>query len=112
MDGSPGARRPARPRYGGARMTTTPEQLHDVRFPGESDGYRQARNELLRAEMELRSASEAVAEQRRRLPLGGPIPQDYEFQEWDSATGSVTPVRLSELFQGDRDTLFLYSFMF
>jgi predicted dithiol-disulfide oxidoreductase (DUF899 family) len=93
-------------------MTTTPEQLHDVRFPGESDAYRRARDELLRAEMELRSASEAVAKQRSALPLGGSVPQDYEFQEWSRGTGSVVPVKLSELFEGDKDTLFLYSFMF
>ena len=58
-------------------MTTTNEQLHDVRFPGESTDYRQARDDLLRAELELRAAGEAVAEQRRRLPLGGPVPEDY-----------------------------------
>ena len=93
-------------------MTTTQEQLHDSRFPGESDDYRQARNELLRAEMELRERTEAVAEQRRRLPLGGAVPQDYEYQEWETRTGSPRPVKLSELFEGDKDTLFLYSFMF
>ena len=93
-------------------MTPVPEQLTDTRFPGESDEYRQARDDLLRAEMELRSQSEAVAEQRRQLPLGGAVPQDYEFQKWNLATGSPAPVRLSELFEGDKDTLFLYSFMF
>ena len=93
-------------------MTTTPEQLHDVRFPGESDAYRRAREDLLRAELDLREQTEAVAEQRRRLPLGGAVPQDYEFQEWDTRTGAPRAVRLSELFDGDKDTLFLYSFMF
>jgi predicted dithiol-disulfide oxidoreductase (DUF899 family) len=93
-------------------MTTTPQQLHDVRFPGESDEYRQAREELLRAEVELREHTEAVAEQRRGLPRGGRVPHDYEFQGWDTRTGGPVPVRLSELFEGDKDTLFLYSFMF
>jgi predicted dithiol-disulfide oxidoreductase (DUF899 family) len=93
-------------------MTTTPEQLHDVRFPGESDEYRRARDELLRAELELRVQTEAVAEQRRQLPLGGAVPRDYEFREWDTAAGAPRTVKLSQLFEGDKDTLFLYSFMF
>ncbi len=93
-------------------MATTTDQLHDVRYPGESDEYRSARADLLRAELDLREHTEAVAEQRRRLPLGGAVPCDYEFQEWDPATGSPRAVNLSELFEGDKDTLFLYSFMF
>ncbi len=93
-------------------MTTTPEQLHDVRFPAESDEYRRARGELLRAELELREHTETVAEQRRRLPLGGAVPRDYEFREWDTRTGGPRAVKLSQLFEGDKDALFLYSFMF
>jgi predicted dithiol-disulfide oxidoreductase (DUF899 family) len=85
---------------------------HDVRFPGESDQYRQARNELLKAEIDLRRNIEAVAAQRRKLPLGGIVPHDYTFEEWDAATSSSRPVRLSELFEREKDTLFLYSFMF
>lgn len=86
-------------------------ELHDARFPGETGAYRQARDELLRAEIDLRRQVERVAAQRRELPPGGEIPEDYPFEEWDGATGSPRPVRLSELF-GDKDTLFLYSFMF
>ena len=93
-------------------MTTTGEQLHERRFPGESDEYRRAREDLLRAEMELRQHAEDVAEQRRGLPLGGVVPHDYEFQEWDLRTGSPRGVRLSGLFGGEHDTLFLYSFMY
>jgi predicted dithiol-disulfide oxidoreductase (DUF899 family) len=93
-------------------MTTTSEHLHDFRYPGESAEYRQARDDLLRAEMELRTASEAVAAQRRELPPGGPVPEDYEFEEWDTRTGAPRAVRLSELFAPGKDTLFLYSFMF
>jgi predicted dithiol-disulfide oxidoreductase (DUF899 family) len=85
--------------------------LHDVRFPGESDEYRQARDDLLRAELELRLQIESVAAQRRDLPLGGEVPDDYAFEEWDGPVGAVRTVRLSELFEG-RDALFLYSFMF
>src|ERR1700726_4484099 len=93
-------------------MTTTNEPLHDVRFPGESDEYRRAREDLLRAEMKLREEEEAVAAQRRSLPLGGAVPSDYEFQEWDTQAGRRRGVKLSELFEDDKDTLFLYSFMF
>jgi predicted dithiol-disulfide oxidoreductase (DUF899 family) len=61
--------------------TSTPRQQHAVRFPGETDNYRQARDELLEAEAALRRQIEAVGEQRRRLPLGGALPTDYPFQE-------------------------------
>src|SRR5689334_4268279 len=56
----------------------------DIRFPGESDEYRTARNELLDAEVELRRAIERVAAQRRALPLGGPVPEDYRSEEHTS----------------------------
>ena len=48
------------------------EPLHTIRFPGESDEYRRARDELLAAEIDLRRRTEAVAAKRRNLPLGGP----------------------------------------
>jgi predicted dithiol-disulfide oxidoreductase (DUF899 family) len=89
-----------------------PEALHNVGFPGESEEYRRARNELLAAEIELRRHSEAVAAQRRRLPLGGEVPSDYTFEESAGESGDVRTVRLSELFADGKDTLFLYSFMF
>lgn len=78
-----------------------------VRFPGESARYRRARNRLLAAERDLRRQVEQVARLRRRLPLGGEIPQDYIFEE---SPGRM--VRLSELFQEGHDTLVIYSFMF
>jgi predicted dithiol-disulfide oxidoreductase (DUF899 family) len=87
------------------------EPLHTNRFPGETDEYRRARDELLRAEIELRRSSEAVAAQRRRLPLGGEVPTDYVFEE-STEDGGTSAVRLSELFADGKDTLFLYSFMF
>jgi predicted dithiol-disulfide oxidoreductase (DUF899 family) len=93
-------------------MTAASDQLHQVRFPGESDEYRSARDALLQAEIELRERTETVAEQRRRLPLGGEVPADYAFTEWDPVTGAPRQVRLSELFDGGKDVLFLYSFMF
>jgi predicted dithiol-disulfide oxidoreductase (DUF899 family) len=85
--------------------------LHDVRFPGEPDEYRRVRDALLRAEVDLRRGGEAVAALRRELPRGGEVPSDYAFQEWDARSDAPRTVLLSELF-GDKDTLFLYSFMF
>lgn len=82
-----------------------------TRFPGESAEYRAARDRLLEQEAELRRATEAVAEARRALPLGGVVPQDYVFAE-AGADGTPVSARLSELFAADRDTLAVYSFMF
>lgn len=81
---------------------------HDIRFPGESEEYRRERNRLLEAEAELRRAIERVAEQRRELPPGGVVPDDYRFEE--ASDGSV--VTLSELFAPGKDTLVICSFMF
>jgi predicted dithiol-disulfide oxidoreductase (DUF899 family) len=47
-----------------------------VTFPGDNDRYRQAREQLLRAEVELRRKTEEVAALRRALPPGGLVPQD------------------------------------
>jgi predicted dithiol-disulfide oxidoreductase (DUF899 family) len=91
-------------------MPDTVRQLHDFRFPGESEEYRRARDELLEAEIDLRRQEERVAARRRELPLGGAVQTDYEFDEWDAAAGAPRTVRLSELFDG-KDTLLLYSFM-
>jgi predicted dithiol-disulfide oxidoreductase (DUF899 family) len=90
----------------------TDDLLHGKRLPGESDEYRRARDELLRAEIDLRRQTEAVAAQRRQLPLGGEVPTDYVFEEWDADANLARPVRLSELFEDGKDTLFLYNFMF
>ena len=40
-----------------------------------------ARDELLEAEIKLRRQVEEVAAHRRRLPLGGEVKEDYEFDE-------------------------------
>jgi predicted dithiol-disulfide oxidoreductase (DUF899 family) len=53
-----------------------------------------------------------VASQRRSLPLGGEVPDDYRFEGWDERAYAVRDVLLSELFEDGTDTLFLYSFMF
>ena len=77
-----------------------------MKWPNESDEYRRARDELLQTEIDLRRQEEAVAAQRRALPLGGEVTGDYVF---DSRDG---PVSFAELFANGRDTLYLYSFMF
>ncbi len=78
-----------------------------ISFPNESEAYRQARNELLQAEIALRAKVEEVAALRRRLPLGGTLKEDYVFADLDGRA-----VRLSELFSGDKRTLLLYSYMY
>ncbi|HEY1357599.1 MAG TPA: DUF899 family protein [Thermoleophilaceae bacterium] len=75
-------------------------------YPGESPEYREARNRLLEREVELRRQMEELAEARRALPPGGPIPEDYVFE------GPHGEVRMSELFAPGKDSLVIYSFMF
>src|SRR6201993_4606603 len=77
-------------------------------FPGESSEYRRARNELLEAEAELRRVNEQVAAQRRALPAGGLIKEDYVFES--AADGSK--VRFSELFAPGKNSLVIYNKMF
>jgi len=81
-------------------------KINPARFPGESTRYRTARNRLLVAEIDLRTQVERVARMRRKLPLGGPVPEDYVFD------GTAGPVKLSELFRNGLDTLLIYSYMF
>jgi predicted dithiol-disulfide oxidoreductase (DUF899 family) len=86
-----------------------------VRFPNETDAYRDARDALLDAETALRRKTEEVAALRRQLPLGGRVPEDYEFDEIvvDSAGGErVRTVRLSDLFAPGQNTLVVYSYMY
>src|SRR5215216_3755249 len=82
-----------------------------ITLPGESREYRSARDRLLEQEIALRRATETVAAQRRELPPGGVVPEDYVFQG-AGADGAPTDVRLSELFAPGRDSLAIYSFMF
>jgi predicted dithiol-disulfide oxidoreductase (DUF899 family) len=79
-------------------------------FPNESADYRKARNALLDAEMELRRQLETVAAQRRALPPGGEVPQDYVFERIGEDQ-MPEKVRLSELF-GEHPSILLYSFMY
>lgn len=79
-------------------------------LPNETEEYRVARNALLDAEADLRTAVEAVAEKRRALPPGGAVPQDYAFTEWHDDGPRTT--RLSDLFAPGKESLILYSYMY
>lgn len=79
-------------------------------FPNESAEYRKARSALLAEEMALRRHIEAVAAQRRALPPGGEVPEDYRFERI-GANGVPETVPMSKLF-GRHSTLILYSFMY
>lgn len=79
-------------------------------FPNESAEYRAARERLLAREIELRRLTEAVARERRALPPGGVVPEDYVFE--GLVNGAPAKVRLSELFLPGQDTLAIYSYMF
>ena len=77
-----------------------------MNFPGENSDYREARNKLLEAEINLRRQLESVAALRRQLPAGGSIPQDYVFDE------DAGKVKLSQLFKPGHQSLIVYNFMF
>lgn len=74
-------------------------------MPGVDDAYRQSRERLREAEIDLRDRIEAVAAMRRSLPLG-PIVPDYTFIE------NSDRVRLSELFTEDKPHLVIYHLMY
>ncbi len=82
----------------------------EPRYPNESQAYRDARASLQKDEQELVDKVKAVAEKRRKLPLGGKLKEDYVFRRANEGKLDE-PVKFSELF-ADHDTLLLYSFMF
>jgi predicted dithiol-disulfide oxidoreductase (DUF899 family) len=84
--------------------------MTQLTYPNESAEYRKARNALLSEEMALRRQIEAVAAQRRALPLGGEVPQDYVFERIGD-NGMPEKVAMSQLF-GQHRTLIIYSFMY
>lgn len=94
-----------------SRKRKAAKTLHASRFPGENAAYRKARDKLLKEEMALRRHTEAVAAQRRKLPPGGKVPEDYVFEGVDELMG-VRRVRLSELFSPGKDTLVIYNYMY
>jgi predicted dithiol-disulfide oxidoreductase (DUF899 family) len=93
---------------------TESADVTELRFPNESAEYRAAGDALTRAETDLTRHIEEVAAQRRALPLGGVLAEDYEFTEGPADLAHdepVTTVRLSQLF-GPHDALLLCSFMY
>lgn len=82
-----------------------------IHFANETSEYRAARDRLLSQEIALRRRMEAVAKDRRQLPPGPTIKQDYVFDGLGS-DGKPTTIKLSELFRKGTDTLFIYHFMF
>jgi predicted dithiol-disulfide oxidoreductase (DUF899 family) len=90
-------------------------RFHDKQFPGESGAYRRARDELLDMEMDLRQRIEEVAAMRRRLPTGGPLQQDYVFEEGGADLAdekTIKQTKFSELFESGKNSLIIYSFMY
>src|SRR3954462_11542422 len=88
--------------------------LRQTNLANESEEYLSKREELRRAEIELRNQRERVAELRRRLPTG-PAVQDYVFEEvpaLDAADTTIRSVRLSQLFTGPDRSVILYHFMY
>lgn len=76
-----------------------------ILMPGADEAYRQSRDRLRAAEIDLRDRIEEVAAMRRGLPPG-PVVPDYEFVE------NGDRVRLSDLFAPDKPCLVLYHVMF
>jgi predicted dithiol-disulfide oxidoreductase (DUF899 family) len=85
-----------------ARQLAATNKAH---YPNESASYRAARNALLAEEIELRRHVERLAAQRRALPTGGRIAQDFEL------ISEKGPTRFSTFF-GDKNTLMVYSMMY
>ncbi len=59
--------------------------LRQTNLPNESEEYLLKRDELRRAEIDLRNQRERVAELRRQLPQG-PAVEDYVFEEVSGET--------------------------
>jgi predicted dithiol-disulfide oxidoreductase (DUF899 family) len=91
-----------------AARTTPLQHLH---FPRENPAYRAARNALLEEEIALRRQIERVSAQRRALPPGGVVKEDYAFEAL-GPDGNPAHVKLSELFLPGQDSIALYSFMY
>jgi len=89
--------------------------LQQTNLPNESEEYLSKREELRRAEIELRNQRERVAQLRRQLPQG-PAVQDYVFEEvpakLDAADSQIQTVRLSQLFSRPDRSVVIYHFMF
>jgi predicted dithiol-disulfide oxidoreductase (DUF899 family) len=84
--------------------------MSELRYPNESQKYREARDALLKEEQALIETKKALAAKRRKLPLGGELKEDYVFQ-WANEGKVGKQVKFSELF-GDKNSLILYSWMY
>jgi predicted dithiol-disulfide oxidoreductase (DUF899 family) len=84
--------------------------MSELRYPNESQKYREARDALLKEEEALIEKTKALAAKRRKLPPGGALKEDYVFQ-WANEGKVGAKVKFSELF-GDKKTLLLYSWMY
>ncbi len=89
--------------------------LRQTNLTDESEQYILKREELRRAEIDLRNQRERVAELRRQLPKG-PAVEDYVFEErsatLDDADTPIRNTRLSELFTSPDRSVVIYHFMF
>jgi len=89
--------------------------FQQTNLTNESEDYLAKREEVRRAEIELRNQRERVAELRRQLPQG-PAVQDYVFEEvgasLDAGDSPTRTVRLSELFTRPDRSVIVYHFMF
>ena len=68
------------------------EVCMSIAFPNESREYREARDALFQREVDLQRQMEAVAAQRRSLPPGGEVLEDYVFDrigDDGAATASI-----------------------
>src|SRR2546430_14502696 len=88
------------------------EKKAATRFPGESGEYRRARNRLLQSEIKLRRQIEAVAEQRRKLPLGGVVKTDYVFDSAEPGEGAIKAGWPFQLLAPGQPTPFFYHLIF
>jgi len=88
--------------------------VHQTRLDEPSD-YRDRREALRLAEIELMRQREHVAALRRALPPGAPV-DDYVFEEGparlDDGDRPTTIVRLTELFRSPSRPLLIYHFMY
>jgi predicted dithiol-disulfide oxidoreductase (DUF899 family) len=97
------------------REDETTAMFSQTNLEDESENYKEKREELRLAEIELMQQRERVAEMRRALPRGAAV-EDYVFDEvpleLSKGDDPVTPVRLSELFSAPDRPLILYHLMF
>src|SRR6202521_467386 len=82
----------------------------NVTIKGESQEYRNLRNQLLEAEIAMKDQTERVAALRRQLPAGPLVETDYIFREGpadlrDESPANFRDVRLSELCAPGKDRL-------